>query len=473
MLNLSGDVLRSFSAIAVAALLAWAPGPAAADDDRDRHTRPHHHADRKPIVIGHRGASGYRPEHTLAAYRLAIELGADFIEPDLVTTKDGVLIARHEPILAQVRLDASNQIVLDGSGNPEVTSETTNVATKPEFRDRLTVKRLDGVAFGGWFSEDFTLAEIKQLRARERIPGTRPENATFNDQFEIPTLVEVIRLVKRAERELGRKVGIYPETKHPTYFAREGTHLGGKPIRRTLGKMLVETLVAERFTEPRRVFIQSFEVENLIELKKEIMPRARVDLPLVQLYGDIRNDFVQPADSFSRPYDMRYNALQGRDLHRIYGALANAVEGGITPTTGYGDLVSRRALHLIAAMYADGIGPWKDSFLLREPISPPVDGDGDGNAQIATRLTGVVHPFLRHAQRAGLLVHPYTLRAEEPFLTLDADGVPQTVVDEAKQLLALGVDGYFIDQPDKGVEGRDLFLEEKERSMARGPGRRR
>lgn len=390
----------------------------------------------RPIVIGHRGASGFRPEHTLASYRLAIEQGADFIEPDLVATRDGVLIARHENDL----------------------SGTTDVADHPEFADRRTTKMIDGVATTGWFSEDFTLAEIKQLRARERIPGIRPGNARFNDRFEIPTLVEIIELVQRVERRTGRRVGIYPETKHPTYFAKEGTLLDGTPIRISLGRLLINTLVETGFTDPTRVFIQSFEFENLLELQHVIMPAAAVDLPLVQLYGDINDEFVQPDDSFSRPYDMRYNALQGADLQSIYGRLGNLVEGGITATTGYGALLSRRVLEYIARTYAEGIGPWKNSFLLRDSLPVPVDGNDDGVAEIREQLNGRIHPFLSRALRAGLLVHPYTLRAEEVFLTLHANGLPQGITGEVVQLLSLGVHGFFIDQPNYGVAGRDLFL---------------
>jgi hypothetical protein len=149
-----------------------------------------------PLVIGHRGASGYRPEHTLASYKLAIELGADFVEPDVVVTKDGHLIARHEPELGG----------------------TTDVKDHPEFADRYTTKIVDGAPVSGWFAEDFTLAEIKTLYARERIPEIRPGNTAYNDQYRIPTLEEVIDLVKQVEVDTGRQIGIIPETKHPTYF---------------------------------------------------------------------------------------------------------------------------------------------------------------------------------------------------------------------------------------------------------------
>ena len=413
-----------------------------------------------PIVIGHRGASGFRPEHTLAAYIVAIQQGADFIEPDLVVTKDGVLIARHENVLAVVELDDNNNIVFDANGAPNVTQETTNVAELEKFRDRLTVKFIDGIAEGGWFSEDFTLAEIKALRARERIPNVRPQNTEFNDLYEVPTLAEVIGLVKQVEARTGRKIGIYPETKHPTFFAKEGAYLDGSPINQSLGELLIETLVREQFTDPSRIFIQSFEFENLIELQNQIMPRYQVDIPLVQLYGDITDASVQPSSNFSRPYDMIYNAAQGADLNAIYGGLANLAVGGITPTTGYGDLVSDEVISYIADNYAEGMGPWKNSFLLRESLPEPVDGDGDGVAEITTQLTGEIEPFLAFALAQGLDVHPYTLRTEEQFLTLDADGAPQTIIDEVVQILGLGVTGFFIDQPIDGVRGRAVFLEE-------------
>src|SRR5215218_895570 len=188
------------------------------------------HAFRTPIVIAHRGASGYRPEHTLASYELAIGLGADFIEPDLVSTKDGVLIARHE-----------NEI-----------SETTDVAARPEFAARKTVKRIDGREVADWFSEDFTLAEIKTLRARERLPF---RDLSFDGRFEVPTFAEVLALARRKSAETGRTIGVYPETKHPSYF-------------RSLGIPLEEPLLAELRDAGLPVYIQSFEVRNLQELRK-------------------------------------------------------------------------------------------------------------------------------------------------------------------------------------------------------------
>ncbi len=379
------------------------------------------------IVIGHRGASGYRPEHTLESYRLAIRQGADFIEPDLVATKDGVLIARHE-----------NEI-----------SGTTDVAAHPEFADRKTTKMVDGVRMTGWFTEDFTLAEIKTLRAKERIPAVRPGNTRYDGLYTVPTFAEVIELAKR-ESHGTRKVGIYPETKHPTYFAKEGRRLDGSLIATSLGRKLVETLVAAGFTQRDRVYIQSFEFENLIELKKQIMPQAGVDLPLVQLY----DDFYQ-----AKPYDVVYNVAHGVNLAGVYGGLASVAQGGLNAGTTYGSFATEPVLGWMKANYASGVGPWKGSLLPRETLATKVDVNGDGKAELGSRSTGLVHPMLGWALKAGLQVHPYTLRAEESYLAQTPGGIAQSVVAEAVQLYGLGVQGFFIDQPDLGVAARDIFLE--------------
>ncbi|THD34545.1 MAG: glycerophosphodiester phosphodiesterase [Sphingomonas sp.] len=186
-----------------------------------------------PIVIGHRGASGERPEHTLASYEVAIADGADFIEPDLVLTKDNVFVARHE-----------NDI-----------TGTTDVANHPEFASRKTTKTIDGEKHTGWFTEDFTLAELKTLRAKERLPQLRPANAAYDGKYTIPTLAEIIALAKKRSKELGRTIGIYPETKHPTYFASIGL-----PMERHL---VAELKAAGWDSATAPVFIQSFEVNNL------------------------------------------------------------------------------------------------------------------------------------------------------------------------------------------------------------------
>lgn len=415
---------RLLAALAAGALFALAPAAFAKDANA---VTPIHRADHQGlIVIAHRGASGYRPEHTLEAYRLAIRQGADFIEPDLVATRDGVLVARHE-----------NEI-----------SGTTDVASHPEFANRRTTKVVDGHALTGWFTEDFTLAELRTLRAKERIPGVRPANRRYDGMYQIPTFAEVVRLAK-AESRGGHVIGVYPETKHPTYFANEGRRIDGSPIGISLGRKLVETLVAEGFTDPRRVYIQSFEVANLIELKKSIMPSAGVDFPLVQLFDDIWT---------TGPYDFHWNAAHGANLNAIYDGLVSVV-GGIDAGTQYQSLATEPALQWMKANYASGLGPWKVNILPRAPLSPRVDANGDGDAQLATRNHGLVHPFLSYALKAGMVVHPYTLRAEENYLTQTPTGVDQSVIAEAVQLYGLGVQGFFIDQPDLGVAARDIFLD--------------
>ncbi|HZV37607.1 MAG TPA: glycerophosphodiester phosphodiesterase family protein [Pseudoxanthomonas sp.] len=414
-------------ALAAGLLLVSAGAAFAQNAQVDHHSRNADANHRGLIVIGHRGASGYRPEHTLESYRLAIRQGADFIEPDLVATRDGVLIARHE-----------NEI-----------SGTTDVAAHPEFANRKTTKVVDGVRMTGWFTEDFTLAEIKTLRAKERIPGVRPANARYDGLYSVPTFAEVIELAKR-ESHGTRKVGIYPETKHPTYFAKEGRRLDGSLIATSLGRKLVEALVAEGFTDPKRVYIQSFEFENLIELKKQVMLQAGVDLPLVQLYDDFQE---------AKPYDVVYNAAHGANLAGIYGGLAGEVQGGLSAGTTYGAFATEPVLNWMKANYASGVGPWKGSLLPRMPLATKVDVDGDGKAELGSRNTGLVHPMLGWALKAGLQVHPYTLRAEESYLAQTPGGIAQSVVAEAVQLYGLGVQGFFIDQPDLGVAARDIFLE--------------
>jgi glycerophosphoryl diester phosphodiesterase len=282
-----------------------------------------------PLVIGHRGAAGHRPEHTLASYALAIAYGVDFIEPDLVSTKDGVLIARHE-----------NEI-----------SGTTDVAQK--FPDRKATKTIDGQRIEGFFTEDFTLAEIKTLRAKERLAF---RNQGWNGVFEVPTFQEVIDLAKRASAETGRTVGIYPETKHPSYF--RGLGLALEPP-------LVEALAAAGWTDARApVFIQSFEVQNL----KDLATLTKVRL--VQL----------TEENTRQPYDF--------------------VVAGDTRT--YGDLLTAAGLAEIAT-YAQGIGPYKRSIVPQGP---------DKRLLAPTAVVADAH-------RAGLVVHPYTFRDEPAFLAPD------------------------------------------------------
>lgn len=260
-----------------------------------------------PIVIGHRGASGYRPEHTLAAYQLAIDMGADYIEPDLVATKDGVLVARHENALA----------ILNPDGTLNTTDTSTDIYLRPEFAALKTTKVIDGRTITGWFTEDLTLAELKTLRAIERIPAVRPANTAFDGLFEIPTLQEVIDLAKANSAALGRTIGIYPETKHPTYFDSIGL---------SMEEILVSVLNANGYTDKTApVYIQSFEVGNLKDLN------TLTDVSLVQL--------ISPS---GRPYDF--------------------VVSGDTRT--YADLITPAGLAEIAT-YADGIGANKNLIIPR------------------------------------------------------------------------------------------------------------
>ncbi len=372
-----------------------------------------------PIVIGHRGASGLRPEHTLEAYKLAISQGADFIEPDLVVTQDGVLIARHEPLLAVVALNLDGTIQRDADGNPAInnTDTSTDVYLRSEFADRLTVKNLDGRPVGGWYAEDFTLAEIKQLNAIERIPAIRGTEFN-NDGLKVPTLAEVIDLVQQVEAETGRKIGIYPETKHPTFFEQQGFNTS---------EILVETLVAEGFTDPSRVYIQSFEVANLSALNETVLPAAGIDIPLVQLFG-----------GSGQPYDF-------------------VVSGD--PRT-YTDLSTPAGLAEIAE-YAAGIGPNKQRIVPLATVDADGDGqpddlNGDGAISDGDRVTATPTTLISDAHEAGLLVHLYTLRDESFFLPDSYDGNP---INEYKQFIELGIDGFFTDFPGTGFTGRSTFIE--------------
>jgi glycerophosphoryl diester phosphodiesterase len=213
----------------------------------------------KPLVIGHRGASGYRPEHTLESYRLAIRLGADYIEPDLVSTRDGVLVARHE-----------NEI-----------SRTTDVAGHARFANRRTTKIIDGAEVSGWFTEDFTLAELRTLRAIERLPGVRPQNTIFDGRFTVPTFQEILDLASAEERRLGRPIGVYPETKYPSYFASLGL---------ALEEPLIRTLYRNGFTERTdHILIQSFEPSSLVTMS------AMTDIRLIHLLEEPAADLDEIA----------------------------------------------------------------------------------------------------------------------------------------------------------------------------------
>ncbi|WP_433243785.1 glycerophosphodiester phosphodiesterase [Streptosporangium sp. CA-135522] len=331
---------------------------------------------REPIVIGHRGASAHRPEHTLLSYETAIALGADYIEPDLVSTKDHVLVARHE-----------NEI-----------SGTTDVESRPEFAARRTTKTVDGRPVTGWFTEDFTLDELRTLKAEERVPDLRPDNTVFNGLAQIPTFEEIVRLAQR------HGVGVYPETKHPTYFDSIGLSLE-EPLLETLG----------RYGWRGRhdpVFIQSFETANLRELRK------KTRLPLIQLIT-----------ATGAPYDWTASG---------------------DPRT-YDTMVTPEGLREVAD-YADGIGVDTRRIV---PTGP------DGRLLPPTTLIDDAH-------RARLMVHTWTIRNENSQLPVDFRlGDPTNpafpratgdVMGWLEKLYRLGLDGVFADDPGVARAVRERVL---------------
>lgn len=423
----------------------------------DEHCAPRSSA--APIVIAHRGASGHRPEHTLAAYRYALWQGADFIEVDVVATRDGALIARHENLLAQVRLDDDGVPVKDDSGKPVVVQATTDVAERSEFAERLAVKRLDGRRVAGWFSEDFNLAEIRALRARERMPALRPYNGLYDDTETVPTLGEVIGLVEDYERVSGRRAGLYVEMKHGTYFLHDGVRRDGAPIGLDLGALVLAELRLAGFTDPARVYLQSFEVEGLLSLSAR-MRDAGLGIPLVQLFGDVTNRFYRSA-----PYDLLYHIDAGSDLDAVYGDLAGMVPQASDVLT-YADLASPTVLRFMAERYAAAIGPPKHNVL---PVheAPPVDVDGDGRALQRLALDGTVGAIVAPARTVNLGIHAYTLRLEEPFLVRDGETV-LPVAEEARRLLEAGATGFFIDEPAEGCAAVRDFLSERPESSGSG-----
>jgi glycerophosphoryl diester phosphodiesterase len=344
-----------------------------------------------PLIAAHRGASGYLPEHTLAAYRLAIAQGADFIEPDLVATKDGVLIARHDLNLA----------------------DTTDVARHPEFADRQTTKRIDGKTEHGWFAEDFTLAEIRTLRARQRFPF-RPQE--LDGRYPIPTLQEVIDLVEAEGRARHRRIGLYPETKHPTHH-------------RTIGLELEPLLVSaleqnglNRADAP--VFIQSFETANLRTLNGMTPVRLIQLIDAIGVAPDGSLDPGQPHD-FVVSGDPRTNA----------------------------DLLRPEGLREIAG-YADGVSPWKRYIISARSET----GHGDDTVSGARHLLPPSQ-LIANAHAAGLLVHTWTFRNEAHYLAADYHNDP---VQEYVQFYCLGIDGVFSDFPDTAVAARARVLRDPE-----------
>ncbi len=351
-----------------------------------------------PLVIGHRGAAGYRPEHTLASYQLAIDQGADYIEPDLVMTKDGYLIARHEP-------------VLDG---------TTDVASKfgPE---RKATRLLDGVSTTAYFANDFTLAEIKSLRA---IQSRADRDQSFNGQFEIPTLDEVITLAKSQSESKGRTIGLYPELKHSTFM--KGVALQNGFSATYFEDTLVSKLhAAYGNSTSAPVFIQSFEVGNLQYLN------TLTNIKLIQL---IDADDVLPNGSMSlvAPYAQPYDFVVNGDNRT------------------FSDLLTAAGLEFVND-YADGIGPWKPYLL--KTVDDGVDRNGDGQNTINDRRVDGSTGVIDLAHQKGLLVHTWTFRN---------DASQYGFSDPKAEIIyyfRLGVDGIFTDFPDTGVAARAAIPE--------------
>jgi glycerophosphoryl diester phosphodiesterase len=375
-------------ALALVALLA----PTAALGKK-KHKRSGPPKENSPLVIGHRGAAGYLPDHTLAGYRLAIKLGADYIEPDLAATQDGVLIARHEPNIAA----------------------TTDVADHPEFASREKTISIDGgPPETGWFASDFTLAEIKTLRAKQPFPE-RPQR--FNGKFEVPTLQEIINMVKRESRKRGRKIGIYPETKHPTYHKDLGLPLEGR---------LVNVLKRNGLNHrSARVFIQSFEQSNLKQLNRMTPVR------LVQLVD--ANDTNAAGDpTYAAPFDRPYDWTVSNDP-----VLENRTFGYFATDAGLAEIKT----------YADGIGPWKVYIV------------GTFNNKIVKTTD-----LIKRAHDHGLLIHTWTFRSEQSRLAEDYAEDPLAVppmwrnpVNEYLQFYNMGIDGVFADYPDDAFVARELF----------------
>jgi glycerophosphoryl diester phosphodiesterase len=331
----------------------------------------------RPLVFAHRGASALRPEHTLAAYAKAIADGADFVEPDLVSTKDGVLVARHEAFL----------------------SETTDVAKRPEFAGRRIRKTIDGETHEGWFVDDFTLVELKTLRAIERIPASRPGSARYDGMFQVLTFEEVIDFVAAQSATTGRVIGLVPELKHSTYFARVGL---------PLEERFIATLAAHEYTRRAPVEIQSFEVANLRLLREQLGKHA--NLRLMQLVG------VGPV----KPSDVE------------------AAGGTLT----YAEMATPAGLRAVA-QYADVFSP---------PTRALIPLKKDGRLDAPTALAA-------DARAAGLRLETWTFRPENRFIAADfRDGGGEHARNEAgsiaemRRYLQLGLDGFFTDDPALGLK---------------------
>jgi len=357
-----------------------------------------------PLVVAHRGASGYLPEETLEAYARAIDLGADYIEMDLVSTRDGVLITRHDPNLAI----------------------STDVASRPEFAARKKTRQVDGETQSGWFSDDFTLAEIQRLGAIST-DAERPQQ--FNGQYKVPTFQQVIDLAKAKSRATGRTIGIYPETKNPTYFRDLGLPLEDK---------LIAMLEAAGWnSRGAPVFVQSFEPGSL-----KLMKARGLKTKTVQLIDGDGIDLKTGAMTYAVPVDRPYEWTKAGD-RRNFDVM-------VTPA-GLAEIKT----------YADGIGPWKRYIVsTRGTIGAdgkPVDVNRDGKINDADAVSTAPSTLVADAHQAGLFVHPFTFRNESRRLASDYKGDP---ANEYLVFYRLGVDGVFTDFTDTALAARGAWMKE-------------
>lgn len=355
----------------------------------------------QPIIYAHRGASGYLPDHTLEGYQKAIDLGADFIEPDLVITKDGVLVSRHEPNI----------------------TGTTDVKNRPEFADRKTKKIVDGIEEEGWFVSDFTLAELKTLRT---IQPLAERDQAYNGRFQVPTFEEILQLLVAQRQKTGRNIGIIPEIKHPTYHQQLNLAMEDKVLE-LLTKYNLNSADAN-------VKIQSFEVANLkyLNSKSEVQLVQLIDATGLKLDGTINN--IAP---LNQPYDFRANGTK----------------------TTYLDMLTPTGLKEIKT-YADVVGPWKGYIV--GTVAEDKNGDGiaddiNGDGAIDERDRRLAQPtsLIKDAHAAGLKVVPFTLRNEPHRLAIDYQNDP---TKEYLYLFELGVDGVFTDFTDTAVNARNQYL---------------
>ena len=358
-----------------------------------------------PLVVAHRGASGYLPEETLEAYTLAIDMGADVIEPDLIATKDGVLIARHDP-----NLDTS-----------------TNVSTKPEFASRKKTTTVDGETQTGWFASDFTLAEIKTLGGIITTDATRPQQ--FNGLYKVVTFQEIVDLAIAKSKEKGRTIAVYPETKNPTYHRDLGLPLEDK---------LIDIIVKAGWnSKTAPIFVQSFEPSSL-----KLMRSKGLNTRLIQLIDADDYDLKTGKLTYAAPFDRPYDWFKSGDT-RLFSAMVTVA--GLTEIK----------------TYADGIGPWKPYIV---PVKwdlnaagAAIDKNGDGKTDLTDAVSQPASTLIADAHKLGLLVHPYTFRNEKRRLTFDMAGDP---INEYLQFFRLGVDGLFSDFPDTAVAARAKYLKE-------------